>query len=97
MRLQQWQQKLHAALEQRIVAERRVLSFSKLRQRNRALTEAFQRQEIDAAALRGALSDRARDGRIHVVEKFVDGVIALTQQLEHTDPRSLTSLGQPSP
>ena len=26
-----------------------------------------------AAALRGALSDRARDGRVHVVEKFVDG------------------------
>ena len=28
---------------------------------------------MKAAALRGALSDRAREGRIHVVESFVDG------------------------
>ena len=28
---------------------------------------------MKAAALRGALSDRARDGRVHVVESFVDG------------------------
>ena len=28
---------------------------------------------MKAAALRGALSDRARDGRVHVVEAFVDG------------------------
>jgi large subunit ribosomal protein L4 len=26
-----------------------------------------------AAALRGSLSDRARDGRVHVVEQFVEG------------------------
>jgi large subunit ribosomal protein L4 len=30
-------------------------------------------KKMIAAALRGALSDRARDGRVHVVEKFVDG------------------------
>ena len=30
-------------------------------------------KKMIAAALRGSLSDRARDGRIHVVEKFVDG------------------------
>ena len=28
---------------------------------------------MKAAALRGALSDRARDGRVHVVEGLVDG------------------------
>jgi len=28
---------------------------------------------MKAAALRGALSDRARDGRVHVVEAFVTG------------------------
>jgi large subunit ribosomal protein L4 len=28
---------------------------------------------MKAAALRGALSDRARDGKVHVVEAFVDG------------------------
>jgi large subunit ribosomal protein L4 len=28
---------------------------------------------MKAAALRGALSDRARDGRVHVVESFVEG------------------------
>jgi len=28
---------------------------------------------MKVAALRGALSDRARDGRLHVVETFVDG------------------------
>jgi large subunit ribosomal protein L4 len=28
---------------------------------------------MKAAALRGALSDRARDGRVHVVEGFVSG------------------------
>ncbi|TDO49330.1 large subunit ribosomal protein L4 [Kribbella sp. VKM Ac-2527] len=30
-------------------------------------------KKMIVAALRGALSDRARDGRVHVVEKFVDG------------------------
>ena len=28
---------------------------------------------MKAAALRGALSDRAREGRVHVVSAFVDG------------------------
>jgi large subunit ribosomal protein L4 len=30
-------------------------------------------KKMKAAALRGALSDRARDGRVHVVEGFIDG------------------------
>jgi len=30
-------------------------------------------KKMKAAALRGALSDRARDGRVYVVESFVDG------------------------
>jgi large subunit ribosomal protein L4 len=30
-------------------------------------------KKMKAAALRGALSDRARDGRIHVIESFVSG------------------------
>jgi large subunit ribosomal protein L4 len=30
-------------------------------------------KKMKAAALRGALSDRARDGRVHVVSAFVDG------------------------
>jgi large subunit ribosomal protein L4 len=30
-------------------------------------------KKMKAAALRGALSDRARNGRLHVVERFVDG------------------------
>jgi large subunit ribosomal protein L4 len=30
-------------------------------------------KKMKAAALRGALSDRAREGRVHVVEAFVDG------------------------
>jgi large subunit ribosomal protein L4 len=30
-------------------------------------------KKMKAAALRGALSDRARDGRVHVVESFMDG------------------------
>jgi len=30
-------------------------------------------KKMKAAALRGALSDRARDGRVHLVESFVDG------------------------
>lgn len=30
-------------------------------------------KKMKAAALRGALSDRAREGRLHVVESFVDG------------------------
>jgi large subunit ribosomal protein L4 len=28
---------------------------------------------MKTAALRGALSDRAREGRVHVIESFVDG------------------------
>ena len=30
-------------------------------------------KKMKAAALRGALSDRAREGRVHVVSAFVDG------------------------
>jgi large subunit ribosomal protein L4 len=30
-------------------------------------------KKMKAAALRGALSDRARDGRVHVVQSFVEG------------------------
>ena len=30
-------------------------------------------KKMKAAALRGALSDRARDGRVHVISSFVDG------------------------
>ena len=30
-------------------------------------------KKMKAAALRGALSDRARDGRVHVVEAFISG------------------------
>ena len=33
-------------------------------------------KKMKAAALRGALSDRARDGRVHVVEGIVDGTVS---------------------
>ena len=36
-------------------------------------------KKMKAAALRGALSDRARDGRIHIVEALVDGDSASTK------------------
>ena len=36
-------------------------------------------KKMKAAALRGALSDRARDGRVHVVEAFVDGETPTTK------------------
>jgi large subunit ribosomal protein L4 len=36
-------------------------------------------KKMKAAALRGALSDRARDGRVHVVEALVDGDTASTR------------------
>src|SRR5690606_18247221 len=36
-------------------------------------------KKMKAAALRGALSDRARDGRIHVVSEFVDGDVPSTK------------------
>lgn len=36
-------------------------------------------KKMKAAALRGALSDRAREGRIHVVESFVDGDVPRTK------------------
>ena len=36
-------------------------------------------KKMKAAALRGALSDRARDGRVHVVESFVDGDVPKTK------------------
>jgi len=35
-------------------------------------------KKMKAAALRGALSDRARDGRVHVVSAFVDGDVPST-------------------
>jgi large subunit ribosomal protein L4 len=37
-------------------------------------------KKLKAAALRGALSDRARAGRVHVVEGFVDGDTPSTKQ-----------------
>ncbi|MGH3455071.1 MAG: 50S ribosomal protein L4 [Nocardioidaceae bacterium] len=37
-------------------------------------------KKLKAAALRGALSDRARAGRVHVVEGFVDGDAPSTKQ-----------------
>lgn len=37
-------------------------------------------KKMKAAALRGALSDRARDRRVHVVERFVDGDAPSTRQ-----------------
>ena len=40
-------------------------------------------KKMKAAALRGALSDRAREGRVHVVTTFVDGVSPATR-LEST-------------
>ena len=36
-------------------------------------------KKMKAAALRGALSDRARDGRIHVVDSLVDGTLPSTK------------------
>jgi large subunit ribosomal protein L4 len=36
-------------------------------------------KKMKAAALRGALSDRARDGRIHVVESLIDGTAPSTK------------------
>jgi large subunit ribosomal protein L4 len=36
-------------------------------------------KKMKAAALRGALSDRARNGRLHVVSRFVDGDIPSTR------------------
>jgi large subunit ribosomal protein L4 len=37
-------------------------------------------KKMKAAALRGALSDRAREGRIHVVEAFVEGETPKTKE-----------------
>jgi large subunit ribosomal protein L4 len=36
-------------------------------------------KKMKVAALRGALSDRARDGRLHLVESFVDGDVPSTK------------------
>ena len=36
-------------------------------------------KKMKAAALRGALSDRARAGRVHVVESFVTGDVPSTK------------------
>jgi large subunit ribosomal protein L4 len=41
-------------------------------------------KKMKAAALRGALSDRARDGRVHVVESFVDGETPRTKSALET-------------
>src|SRR5256714_13028998 len=41
-------------------------------------------KKMKAAALRGALSDRARDGRVHVVESFVGGETPSTKAALNT-------------
>ena len=48
-------------------------------------------KKMKAAALRGALSDRARDGRVHVVERFVDRRQAVAPR-----PRSPRSPASPT-
>ena len=55
-------------------------------------------KKMKAAALRGALSDRARDGRVHVVEGLVDGDTPSTKSAvaatghDHQRPRTLVVL-----
>ena len=49
-------------------------------------------KKMKAAALRGALSDRARDGRVHVVESFVTGETAVDQGRDRD-----AAQGRPSP
>jgi large subunit ribosomal protein L4 len=49
-------------------------------------------KKMKAAALRGALSDRARDGRVHVVESFVDGETASTKAAVITLRKATESL-----
>ena len=54
-------------------------------------------KKMIAAALRGALSDRARDGRIHVISELVSGDLpstksALTALAKITDPASTTKV-----
>src|SRR4051812_32931352 len=57
-------------------------------------------KKMKAAALRGALSDRARAGRVHVVEGFVSGdrpstksaLVALAGLVESDRPRTLVVL-----
>ena len=48
-------------------------------------------KKMKAAALRGALSDRAREGRVHVLESLVDGAAPSTKQalgaLRHVSER----------
>jgi ribosomal protein L4 len=45
-------------------------------------------KKMKAAALRGALSDRARDGRVHVVEAFVEGETPSTKAAKSACARS---------
>ncbi|WP_309229916.1 50S ribosomal protein L4 [Blastococcus sp. TML/M2B] len=52
-------------------------------------------KKMKAAALRGALSDRAREGRVHVVSAFVDGD-APNDQGRHGDAQR-DHLGQEGP
>ena len=54
-------------------------------------------KKMKAAALRGALSDRAREGRVHVVENIVDGAVSTKVALGviarlTTRPRTLVVL-----
>ncbi len=50
-------------------------------------------KKMKAAALRGALSDRARDGRVHVVEAFVDGEKPSTKAAATTLVKATESTG----
>ncbi len=49
---QQGQQQFDPPLEQRVVTARRIVPLAQLRQRHRALAQAFEHQVLDAAALR---------------------------------------------
>jgi large subunit ribosomal protein L4 len=48
-------------------------------------------KKMKAAALRGALSDRARAGRVHVVSRFLDGVAPSTRTAVETLARVTTA------
>ena len=49
-------------------------------------------KKMKAAALRGALSDRARDGRVHIVSELVVGETPSTKAVEYEDVVAQLSL-----
>ncbi len=90
---QQWEEGLDTPRKTRVVAERRILAPSQLRECDRSLGEAFERKHVELAALQqldGRIEPVAREsGAAADAKRARHHVVRVTRSLFGLDPRRL--------